>query len=538
MSHRPFVSVACVACALWSRPCLAADPAPGPAEAPSVAKAQSADTLPVSIKLVSSKIQAEDIRAAIEDELRVGVRVVDTPADEGLSVAVKGRRATVSYRSKKGETARSLDLPANTVQAVEVIALLAGNLARDEASELLARLAPPPSESAAATSAETTPPADTPVPEAVPAPAPATKAPEKKAAPAPAKPPPARPPADELIRDSKAANVSLFYPKTLLQNTERRVLKLELGAAYSRVGAVELFGFTFGYLRVDHHVRGFVGAFGHTRVNGEVRGVQMGGFFTEGHAALHGVELGLLGALRWGNVEGVQVSGFFSRAKDVRGVQVSGGVDWAADVSGVQAALVTVARDVDGAQLNLVGVARDVDGAQLGLVNVAKSTDLQIGLVNVAERVDGAAIGLVSIAGNGYIEPTAYAIGGSRGSYNAGMKFVAGLAYTVLAAGTTGTGSDARFRSEFGGGLHVEPPFFRDGPVVDRAALELGAHVANIYRPTSEQDGSEEALHARVGLGVRFARTFWAFGGYDVSTPVSPFAKNIGQGPWAGVAIF
>jgi hypothetical protein len=520
-------------------PCHAADPVPGPATATAPATTPRADSLPVTIKLVSTPIQAEEIRSAIESELRVAVRVVDVPPSEGLEVAVRWRRATVSFRSKQNETTtRSLDLPANSGQAIEVIALLAGNLARDEASELLSRLAPPPSQTATA-DAEATPESHPPA-----APAPETKEPPEKTdgqKPAPKKAPNPKPPPDDLIRSSSTvANLSFYHPLTILDHTEKRVVNLELGAAYSRIGAIEGGGFTIGYLRVDKHVRGAVGTFGYTRVDGDVRGLELGGFFTEGHGTLYGLDIANLGTLRWGNVEGAQMSGLFSMANDVKGAQLSSGVTLADDVEGAQASLVAVARDVNGVQAEFVGVARDVSGAQVGLVNVAKSADVQLGLVNVAERVDGAAIGLVSVAGNGYVEPTVYAIGGSRVSYNAGVKFVAGLAYSVLAAGTTGTDSDARFRSEVGGGLHVEPPLFRDGPVVDRTAVEFGAHVANTYLPRSERPSVEEdTLHYRVGVGVRFVRAIWLLGGYDVSHGLSsPATDNIGHGAWGGVAFF
>ena len=523
------------------RPCHAADPAPAPATGTAPAASAVADSLPVTIKLASTAIQAEEVRRAIESELRVAVRVVDVAPSEGLEVAVRWRRATVSFRSKQNETTtRSLDLPANSGQAIEVIALLAGNLARDEASELLSRLAPPPSETPGAAPTPAPAPAQPPAP----APAPAPKEPPKttdEKKPAPKKKPASKPPPDGLIRGSTAvANLSFYHPVTLLDHTEKRVVNLEAGAAYSRIGALEGAGFTIGYLRVEQHVRGAAGTFGYTRVDGDVRGLQLGGLFTEGHGAVHGLDIANFATLRWGNVDGMQMSGLFGMADDVKGLQLSGLVTLADDVEGAQAALVTVARDVNGVQAEFVGVARDVKGAQLGLVNVAKSVDLQLGLVNVAERVDGAAIGLVSIAGNGYVEPTVYAIGGSRVSYNAGVKFVAGLAYTVLAAGATGTDSDARFRSEVGGGLHVEPPFFRDGPVIDRTAVEFGAHVAHTYLPQSERPTVEEdTLHYRVGVGVRFVRAVWLLGGYDVSHSLSsPASDNIGHGAWGGVAFF
>jgi hypothetical protein len=500
--------------------------------APDVPNAK--DSLPVTIKLASTPIQAEALRVAIEAELNVAVRVEDALTEEGLSVNVTWRRATVSFRSKDGQaTTRSMNLPANTEQAVEVIALLAGNLARDEASELLARLAPPPpppsseaAEPAPAEEAAPAPPVETP---------PAPPKPEEKKEPAKSEPP--RKKNEELdgLIPSKA-NLSLFHPVTLLDNTERRALHLEGGLAYSRVGAIEGVGFTLGYLRVEKDVRGAIGSLGWTRVDGDVVGLQWSALFSEGHGKVRGAEVDGLVALRWGNVEGAQASGIFGYAKNVYGFQGSGFGVLADDVMGAQASLVTVARDVTGAQVSLVGFARDIEGGQVGLVNVAKSTDVQLGLVNVAERVDGAALGLISIAGNGYVEPTAYAVFGSRPSFNAGVKSVAGLAYSLLAVGATGLDGNERALAEAGGGLHYEPPFLRDGPAVDRAAIEIGAHFA--YLP-AEQGGSEQNLiHYRVGFGVRFARLLWLFGGYDVSHDTEPFGDDVGQGPWAGLAIF
>ena len=515
-------------------PSFAQGAATGPAAAPDAPAAK--DSLPVTIALGSTPIQAEAVRAAIEAELNVAVRVEDLLTEEGLSVNVTRRRATVSFRSKDGQaTTRSLDLPANTEQAVEVIALLAGNLARDEASELLSRLAPPKAPPAP----ETTEPA--PQEEAAPSPPaeapPAPPKPEEKKEPAkkPEAPGKKKQKLDGLIPTT--ANLSLYHPITLIDHTERRALRFEGGLAYSRVGAIQGIGFTLGYQRVEKGVRGVVGSLGLTRVDGDLIGVQWSALFSEGHGKIRGAEVGSLVALRWGNVEGAQASAFFAYAKNVVGIQASAGGVYAEDVVGGQASLVTVARDIEGGQISLVGVARDIDGGQLGLVNVARSADVQLGLVNIAERVDGAALGLVSIAGNGYVEPTAYYISGANRSYNAGVKFVAGHAYSLLAVGATGLGGDSRPIAEAGAGLHYEPPLLRNGPVIDRTAIEVGGHVA--YLPPDDQNPTQEnLLHYRVGLGLRLARILWLLGGYDVSHDLLQYDDDVGHGPWAGVAIF
>jgi hypothetical protein len=125
---------------------------------------------------------------------------------------------------------------------------------------------------------------------------------------------------------------------------------------------------------------------------------------------------------------------------------------------------------------------------------------------------------------------------GSRQSYNAGVKSVAGFAYSLLAVGATSLNGDERSLVEAGGGIHYEPPFLRDGPPVDRAAIELGAHVA--YLPPEQGEDEENVIHYRVGFGLRFARILWLFGGYDVSHDMTPYGDDVGQGPWAGLAIF
>ena len=51
----------------------------------------ASDALPVTIKLVSTKLEAEAIRSAISSELRVAVRLEDSLVDEGLAVTVKWR---------------------------------------------------------------------------------------------------------------------------------------------------------------------------------------------------------------------------------------------------------------------------------------------------------------------------------------------------------------------------------------------------------------------------------------------------------------
>jgi hypothetical protein len=84
------------------------------------------------------------LRAAIDRELQ-GV-----PRDGQLDVRLEGGVATVTYIRPDGlALARSVTLPPRADDAVELVALLAGNLVRDQAGDVLADLslpAPPPYE--------------------------------------------------------------------------------------------------------------------------------------------------------------------------------------------------------------------------------------------------------------------------------------------------------------------------------------------------------------------------------------------------------
>ncbi len=542
--------------------------AQGPASAP------AADALPVSLELVSTPLTAKEIESALASELRVPVKATTRPSPKGLAIAVKWRRVTVSFINEGGEkTTRSLDLPADRAQSLEIIALLAGNLARDEAGELLARLTPPepppapPAPPPAATT-EPAPPEKAVAPEkkeeALPKPPPS----KKQGLPPPPKlpPPPAPPPHPDLaklIRDENASfNLSLWHPTALLSETERRVIHGELGLAYSRIGALEGAAITLGYLHVEQHHFGFSSTVGWNRVDGKVLGVQMGAIGTEGHGNLRGYEGSSLLALRWGNVEGGQTAAVFARADDVTGLQASAGAAYARDVQGLQASVVAVsrdylglqpavvaiardlqglqasvvgvARDVRGFQASVVGTARDVEGAQAGVVNVARTADVQIGVVNVAERVDVASLGLVSIAGNGRIQPFVMAGYLPDASVNLGMRFIAGYAFTQFAAGQEL--DETRFRIEGGGGFHYE--VVRDDIGLDAVAAELSGHYSNTYQGSHTFEGEQIGrVHYRLGAHVMVVEPAWLMGGVELSHRV-PLEGDPAFGGWIGASLF
>lgn len=456
----------------------------GAATGPS--QTRSGGALPVVIEVRSSGLDPEGVKVAIERELGVPLRV-DAVAAQRLEIIVTGRRANVSYFAPSVEpVTRSVDLPRDRDRATETIAFLAGNLARDEAAALLAELRPPE-----APAEEVPPPPLPPAPtsasaESAPAPPPAVQ-------PAPSTPEPK--PAALLEADRFAFNLSLFPPVTLLPNTERRRLNLELGMIHSRLGALRGAAFTLGYLKVLGPAEGFVYALGWSRT-GDMKGVQLAHLVNEGHGKLTGFSHGDLVNVRTGDVEGLQMAGVVALSHDVVGSQIGGVVSRTfaqqgatvggianlaqGEVEGAQiGGIASVAQRVDGAQVaGIANVAGDVNGVQIGLVNVGgKVNGMQLGLINVSQEIHGGALGLVNVAGNGRVQPIGWISGGTDLRAMGGVKFVTDFTYVFVGVGSELT--KTRRQTEAGTGLHLE-----FGPAYGEAGVA--------YSLVTDGDGSSE----------------------------------------------
>lgn len=512
-----------------------ADPAPIPEPKPP-------DGLPVVITVGSSELDSPGLERALKRELGVPLSF-DPLAKNRLEIVITGRRAHVTYYRTEGEpVTRSVDLPRDHERALETVAFLAGNLARDEAAELLKQLKPLED-----SAAEEPPPPPEPPP-APPAPPPAV---EKDKAPAPRKP-------GALIEpDPFAFNLSLLHPVTLLSHTEQRRVSLEIGALHSRLGGLRGAAFTLGYLRIDEPSEGYAYATFWNRT-GPFTGIQSANFVNEGHGKLTGISYADLVNFRAGDIFGAQGAGLYAQAEKITGLQGGGLVAWSEglrgfqfsgiagyvgsaatglqlsgttaiaresfdgvqlsglfgytqdltggtldglvgvsrDVRGAQlAGLSSVARDVYGAQLSgLVNLARDMRGVQIGLVNVTRSMKgLQLGLVNVTtSELEGGAIGLVNISRNGKIQPTVW-YSGPDTWLNVGVKFVTGYTYALA-----GAGFDAdvgQFRYQGNAGLHLP---------IDRGYLETGIGFAHLHSTKDKwaTTRQEARYEARVGWEV------------------------------------
>lgn len=431
----------------------------------------------VDLFVGESGFEPSAVRAAIAREL--GVLVVEpiasTESESRLEVRFEGpERAEVSFRTPDGRSVgRSIDLPQQSERAVETIALLAANLARNEAADLISELE---RRARAERSAEAPP--ESKAEREAPPPPPAAPKPE----------PPGPEPVDDLLLGRHVINLSLFHPVALYPDSDRRGFKLELGLAYGRVGALDGVGINVMVARVDQKLQGVQVAGIGSYVRGDSAGVQMAGLGVVSEGVCHGVHLSGLVNLELGRsrtrsgsesrqgtaLVGAQITGGYnSVVGDLSGAQTSGGVNTVlGNLDGLQVsgAVNIVTGSARGAQVSSVNVATggligahigavnlvgsgdprsssrgaeigvtnidgsELDGLQVGVVNVSGSQrGVQIGLVNVSEHLDGVPIGLVNVGGN--TDTSMLLFSTSRTPVNLGVKFLTGPVFSTVSGG-------------------------------------------------------------------------------------------------------
>ncbi len=483
-----------------------AQPAATPATSGTAPASAVNAPLPLVLSLGDSKLDPEAIRSAIELELKRPVTLVKTEASTGASLSVLAhadKTATVSYREENGLTrSRSISLPQDPTRSPEVIALLSGNLSRDEAAELLASLAAkrsaetaPPSAAASATPA----PAETASAPAPPVP-PSAPPPKKEAAQKPLAPLPAKPAAEPLQRAPYPLfDLALAHPIGVVPRSERFVINGELGLFYSRVGQIEGAGIGIMVLRTDREVRGTSFGTFYNDTGGTTYGATAAGLLNRGEDVT-GVTFGGLADFHR-DLTGCAFAGILQLGRDVEGCTFGGLASFSRDFSGVQlAGLVNRARNLDGVQFaGVTNIAARIRGLQIGVVNVAGDVEgMQFGVVNVARHVSGTSVGLISLAGNGRFQPVLW--GSTFMPLNVALKSQLGLLYTQFGGGLKP--SDDTYTYEVGGGMHIPV-----GPVfIEPGATYSEQHAWN----RSFSSGHIEHVHYRLtaGLDLRVVSPF------------------------------
>ncbi len=377
-----------------------------PTPSPGAASSSPAAPVVVIVRAEGGELDAALVRAEIARELGVPAAGPEgAPAETRGTLTVtwraNARELVVGFRHPaRGNLTRVVDAPERPAEVAHAAALLAGNLARDDAGELAA-----PTGGAGA------------------APAPAAGAPLRV-----------------------AGHFSLFHPVATNRERPDATVNVSLNVIYGRVGGLD--GMQFGPVNV---------------VAGAARGAQLALGWNWARGPLDGVQFSLLGFnVAGGRSEAWQLAPIFNYVGGaLAGVQTSLGANVAGDaVRGGQGALgLNYARgEVRGAQLAAINVAGDVRGLQAGFVNVGgRVKGAQVGLVNVADDVEGVPLGLISVTKEGGVHPLAWASSTTFG--NAGVKFATRHTYTIAAAAY----HEDRGRQLVGGGAAVgaQVPFDR-----------------------------------------------------------------------------
>ncbi|MGZ3449052.1 MAG: hypothetical protein ACXVEF_05610 [Polyangiales bacterium] len=287
-------------------------------------------------------VTQEQIRAAIAAELSVDV-ALEAPGVTGLGtivVRIVENGAVVVFSTSDGRSVhREVAFP-KSANVAEVIALLVGNLARDEAADIVEGLHVGVSVSVSASA---------PIASAAEKPARPLLVAEKPAAPPPALATPCNT-SGPVIGGDVVPGVG-----SSTRADGRRAVRI---ASFNLIGGL------------THGIAGFELSAGFNAETGFMCGVQIAG----GANVVRGP------------VHGVQLAGGVNLGADVSGAQIAGGFNLARFVRGVQLAPLNIGRDIHGLQLGVLNVAGTVHGAQLGVVNVADESDAPIGVVSIVRH--------------------------------------------------------------------------------------------------------------------------------------------------------
>jgi hypothetical protein len=308
--------------------------------------AQSEAALAVEVVAPRGELDAGAVRAAIARELDIATIEPGAfvPALGRLRVSVDRSAVHVAYEPAAGAASeRSLSLPALADERVQLVAYVAANMIRDQASELLAQLhAPPP------VVIDQQPPSATP----------------------PIIIPPPR------VLD------------TIQPPVDQQPLEVEIPATIGFVPPLEVDRLVGAHVIVGAGLHALVGSTDGSRY------ISIAGLADIEREFASGLQLAGIAAVA-GRVDGAQVGGIASVTHDMHGIQIGGIANVASRVDGMQiGGIANVAGDVHGMQIGgIVNIADDLHGVQLGVINISNGDDdaYPIGLINYS-RTAGIAI--------------------------------------------------------------------------------------------------------------------------------------------------
>jgi hypothetical protein len=474
---------------------------------PAMAMKPSATSVILVLESAPAEVDAQALREAIARELGISVTLGTVVNPEHPTLVLRGDlegRVTLTYQAGNERTiGRTIDLPEDSARATETLALLAGNLMRDEAAELAASLGKRPETPAEETDPEPAPASPEPI---APKP-PAMERPAKRYVP-PAKPSAAAPVVPKP--DAPPSSVCAVLPKDVVI----------FGAdVIPFVGTTLTSGIT-----VRRYSLNFLGGYieGLSGVEASL-GVNIEGSF------MCGFQVANVANVVAGPARGVQLTAGVNVATSVQGVQLGSINVSAGPLAGLQLGLANVAvQRATGVQLSLLNIlVGDMAGAQVGLVNVAagNAKGLQLGLVNVADR-SAFSLGLLNIIRNGRTHLDLWGL--ESGIVMLGLKHGSNYMHNIYGAGVRvgGEGVDIAVSLGLGGRIPISKRFYAD---ID--ALGYSLHMA----PSLEL--RTLMVQARAVLGVKLAPRFAVYGGPTYNVAYAPVPQNSELSPYGSIVL-
>jgi hypothetical protein len=276
-----------------------------------------------------------------------------------------------------------------------------------------------------------------------------------------------------------------IVPKVSLNAIEKKrkiVNRGSLDLLYGRAARLEGAAFSLGVSRFTEDVRGGqLGLVGNL-AGGEVQGLQWSGAFNHAGTA-HGIQLTAGYNYVAGEMYGAQLAAGVNVARvRARGAQIASGVNFASVAHGLQLATINAAGEVQGAQIGVINVARGSVGTQIGVLNVAGDAKASVGLLGVSRKH--------GVFADVWTSDVA--------AINLAIKFRARYTYSFVGAGVHpfGAGAAVMFGGGFGGHVPLASKVYLD--------IDLGTYAAfpkfNFKRDTALLST------LRLLIGVRLSR--------------------------------
>lgn len=465
-------------------------------------EAQAQDGLPaptvseLSIEVRSPDlVDAESLRDSLHNDLgaRVEIRLVSGDEEHArahLTVEWNEDLSLVVLHLRRGEEERRREIAVDggVEERSIVLALLASNLVRDEADELIASLR------AQRQSADEPPraePLDVVVVEETPEPV----APEADVA-------PVETPRNRAVNSYIGLDLAPYVGmSSYFLGQDTRMFSLGIVGALS--GRIRGLGIS-GAVGVTRNLAGIQIAGALALTLEDAAGIHVGGAASIALDDLDGIQFGGATTVTLGRMRGFQASGGLNIAgKLAVGGQVAV-ANYATELRGLQFGTLNLSGPMTGIQAGVVNYADDVHGVQLGLLNIASGSvhGMQVGLVNLATDAD-ASIGLINIYRDGR---TQVRFGmDTAGFMNASLVHGSRITHTIYSVSANPIAGRTSFAVGLGVGARVS--------FSERIHLDIDVLARALLSPLNGDVRSDAILEPRLVLGVRVYKAVGFFVG-------------------------